>query len=445
MSPFLLRYQFLYWLPAILYLGAGLASGLTGGDMGRTWLFFGVPYGAAPFWDLSMLTEAFDCRNAGLAPDIYNTDCLTSKNLVYNYPRVWLLFSHLGTSARHNVVYGVALGVALLGTVLAVLRPATRLHALLAAAATVSPAVLLLVERGNSDALILLLVVAGAILGSHGSPRVRLAGVVVLFSSGVLKLFPIVVLLPMVWLDRSRTVRRASVVALGLFLGYCVMIRHELVLIKRNTPIAVDLAYGVRVPFLAVTEALDAEDKPLETQVATSRAFVQAMRTIFADRVWWTSPEGSEVLQYGGAALLVGLVGLGSWRLRRQYQEQYRFAGGADFSTIAFRSGAMIYLFTYCAGISWNYRLSFLLLCLPKLFAIHSENERAGNAVAARLARAATALVVMSMWASRNSFYANLGFDEFLHFTAACVLGMHVWNDFREGASFSGFRSAWKW
>ena len=104
-----------------------------------------------PFNDLQV---AWD----GIAADARGVDPLLSKELPYNYPRLWLVTSGAGLHRVPVVGAGLALAAGFLALALWILRVRTRGEAAIVALLLVSPSVGLAVERGNLDLVIFLLV-----------------------------------------------------------------------------------------------------------------------------------------------------------------------------------------------------------------------------------------------------------------------------------------------
>lgn len=255
---------------------------------------------------------------------------------LYNYPRIWLGFMRFPADAA--VIGGIGLGLAALaaGTWAWYLGRLTAGQGLLAGLLFCSPAVMLGVERGNTDLIIFALLAAGAILGPASSGARTWLARGLWFAAALLKLYP--VLAWAAWCRRPWDRALRLLVPAGLaFAAYLLVQAHEIRTGLSNTAAGWVLSYGVRVPAKAMTQFWTYYRLGQLDEAALGRVFTLAAVLL---------------------VLLGGLVGR-RWRLAVR--------PGAGH-TLGFVAGASIYVGTFLAGNSFNYRLIFLLLTLPWLW-----------------------------------------------------------------------------
>ena len=190
-----------------------------------------------PFNDLQV---AWD----GIAADARGVDPLLSKELPYNYPRLWRVTSGAGLHRVPVVGAGLALAAAFLALALWILRVHTRGEAAIVALLLVSPSVGLAVERGNLDLVIFLLVFGSLTYAPRPN---QIAGgalaAAALLLSGMLKLFPAIALLGGVAFSRG-TRRGIFVAALAGFGLYVATHLTELGLVSQRSLRDYHASYG---------------------------------------------------------------------------------------------------------------------------------------------------------------------------------------------------------
>jgi hypothetical protein len=182
--------------------------------------------------------------------------------------------------------------------------------------------------------------------------------------------------------------RRAMMAAVGcgtLFLVWAVVTRDDLIALAERAPQGEYYSYGARI--------------------LLSRAF----RVIFPDG-WGGGQATTQVI----AALPVVLLGLASWIwVRKRIIVADHNLGPR---TLGFHIGALVYLGTFFIGNNFDYRLVFVLLTLPQLFAWTASDD-ARN----RLGAAALFSVVVLLWVgSLSRFVAAL--DEIFSWATAFLL-----------------------
>ena len=245
----------------------------------------------------------------------------------------------------------VAITGAALGVVITLLKGRSIGDGALALVAILSPSVMMGVERGNLDLLILALVGAAALF--YEEQRIgRMAWSVGLISLAiVLKLFPIFCVAVgsrFNW----RSFLFASAIAI-FSLGYLVAISHYIFLIRINVPTTFILSYGYKALFLGLDQLrADAGLNPLglaDTWVPITMAIL--------------------------TLLLAAATALVTFQHGRMFCTLTNSVAGT-----AFLFGSGIYCGTFLLGTNFIYRLMFLLLCRAAASGLAEEGIRVQRA-----------------------------------------------------------------
>jgi hypothetical protein len=293
------------------------------------WRFLGVPQIIPTFADLHNVTSAAECAARGADPLLANPCDAHGRPM--NYPRVWLLLVGRGMDGDLRTILGTCMAVSLVLTVLAFCGRLTRREGALASALLLSPAVMLLVERGNVDGWVFVLCTAATWLIADPRHARKDAGAVLLALGAVLKLYPAVALgaiaLPRLRGGRDLTRLAVGLVAVG---AYAWWIWPDVLTIARTVPQGGHDSYGANVASLRVFGA------------------------------------GHPDLRLWFVAAAVGAMVSGGLLVRRRLPMPRPCEGRAG---AGFLVGASVYVGTFAVGANWAYRLVFLLLLVPQLFA----------------------------------------------------------------------------
>jgi hypothetical protein len=287
------------------------------------WRRLGVPHLSPSFLDMHTITAGWECTRRGLA--LVPVDPCDPLHRPMNYPRLWMAPAFLGIGQGATVALGVGVVVLFLAAVFAVAGPLHRFEGLVYAAALLSPAVMLGVERGNVD-LVVFTLLALALLLFRRSPACRAVGHGLLLLAAMLKLYPAFGWGPIV---RQRT-RFAFVAAAGVTLVFVIYVGatlDDIREIRRVSPQSDAYSYGVGP--LADVDGLGAISKLAFELGAAALGVV--------------------------AAFLLALV-----RKGRGSSEEVH-------SGDAFCVGAGVFCGSYLFFYNFDYRLIFLLLTLPQL------------------------------------------------------------------------------
>jgi hypothetical protein len=300
------------------------------------WPRLGVPAAPTLFFDTRVVTAGLDCRRLGFDPLTYNPCDPAGRPL--NYPRVWLLLRWLGINQSHTELLAVVFIVLFLCALFLLLGRISLGEGALVSVALCSPSVMFGIERGNTD-LVVFSMMAFAVLAwrRRDSAGEVLSPLLVLLAA-ILKIFPVLGL-PAYLVARRR---RASVVALtciAVMVVYLLLFKSDIESIARGTPQGEYDSYGARILPATIYHAL-ALDRWRGGSVA--KQLLAIVPVVIATPWVWvlgrrTRPRPDH--------------GTGGWR------------------RLAFHLGSLLFLGTFLATNSWDYRLVFILLTLPQLFA----------------------------------------------------------------------------
>ena len=301
-----------------------------------TWSSLRVHSYPSPFGDMFAITQSWDLIRAGGDPF---HEPLPPWDGPLTYPRSWGWFTFIGIGSSALQVFSAALALGFYATVCFVLARGTAWLGFLVATASLSPPVLLCIERMNADIIIYLMAVVAVLLVCQK----RLLPVAVGFGlasvAGMLKLFPAVGI-PGFMPDLRRRSIALCLCALGAFSAYLLFDLGDLLRVNTVALRMTDLSYGAGVTALALSE---------KSAVAGINVSSEAMTAVFR-----------------GAVAIAGLIGL--WLgLRGPSSPSALNVPLHGRDAILFRVGAMIYVGTFFFIQSFNYRLIFLLFCLPLL------------------------------------------------------------------------------
>ena len=332
--------------------------------------------------------------------DAYIPHSCNPKN--FNIPPIWLWLGLLGLDSSHSNWLSVAITAAALGVVVALFkgRPAT--DGALALVAILSPSVMMGVERGNLDLLILALVGAAALIYDDERSKRPSWAVVPIGLAIILKLFPMFCVAIAARCNRRTILFAGTITAFSVV--YLADISHYLPLIRQNVPTTFILSYGYKAPFLGFdylrTQAGLPEIRLADTWVPIAVAIVTLV-----------------------AAAITALISL--HRARVFCMVSNSIAG------TSFLFGCGIYCGTFLLGTNFIYRLMFLLLCVPQL----QDWERATSDYYSRIIeRALFGIVLSVLWlngdANGHSTFLLISqlIDWLLFFGLATVLATNLLN-----------------
>ena len=316
------------------------------------WATVGVAPGKLSFVDLRSVTSAWDCARRGV--EAFPQNPCDPFGRPANYPRIWMSFWRLGLGEGDTVAIGIAIGVVFYAAALGVAGPLTLGEGAVYAAALLAPATLLGVERGNVDLLMFALVALGVLL----LRRTPWAAAVPIVAAGVLKLFPAAAVGVF---GRVRSRWLAGAVSVAVLLAYGLATLSDIRTLRSVIPREVVNSYGAGVIPLALHES----------------------------NVSWAQSAAS--LRY----LRLGLIAIGLVVAAALFAARRMGDARDDLRLDAFWAGAAVYAASWVFGNNFDYRLAFLVLCVPQLCAW--TRERSSPVGGAPLALAA---LLLTLWLS---------------------------------------------
>lgn len=320
----------------------------------QTWQLWNIPVMSPPFADLRVITHGADSAARGLDPLVSNPGDPWGRPL--NYPRIWQSLYSVGVNKSHTIGLGVGIILLFLTGVVMILPNASNMTISLVVGALLSPAVLLGIERANIDLLIFFLVALSVVLARKS---LFLPSVLIVFATA-LKLFPVFVITLLLKGGKKRFLWYALVVSASS-LAYFVANWSELLLISQATPRATNLSYGMNVVWMGIASS--------NYSLGFLARFISVALAIVA-------------------AYLI-FVGCTQQSILKTSDE-----GNGSFSLDSFRVGSSIYIGTFLLGNNWDYRLVFLILCIPQLaYWLTSSGKRL-----AWCSRLALCTILASMW-----------------------------------------------
>jgi hypothetical protein len=300
----------------------------------ETWRTFGVTPLQPPFFDMHVINDYAACAWKGV--DAYAPHACNVDN--FNIPPTWLLVGFLGVDGSDSSWLSVAVFAAAMIVMVLLLQGRSWYHGVVALGAVISPSVMMGVERGNLDLLVLALVGSAALI--YEERRVgRACGAIAFLGLGVaLKLFPMFCVSLAARFSKQTLVFACATAALSLV--YLDLAMEYVFLIRRNVPTTFILSYGYKAIFLGVDH--------IRSEAGLS--------PIGLADTWVPASTAAVVL------MCAAIVAVNDFRNRREFCS-------VDMSTAgtAFLFGAGIYCGTYLLGTNFIYRLMFLLLCVPQL------------------------------------------------------------------------------
>lgn len=325
-------------LPLALYLGSLCILSLFLWRAGwvRTWSALQVPAMTPIFADMRVIQAATELSRQGIDPQTHSLEPISAFPM--NYPSIWIGIGevlNLPVESHFLVVCALVLCCfAGVGCFLLYRFPSYGLLACL-----LSTASLLGMERGNSDMVVFCLVFAFAL----ALPRNW--SLVPLLLAIALKLYPVFAIAAYLIGRRYRILMFAIAAASVVFIAY----RHELA--------------GIRAVTLQGSSFVISYGFPSLADYFTERRL----------SLWCF-------------ALLVGVVGAVTVILTLVLLRRPAVGAPEGRTFDLFVAGASIYVGTFILSTNWDYRLIFLILCVPFL-----------TAGSVRFGRFVTVLIIVAM------------------------------------------------
>jgi hypothetical protein len=322
---------------ALGIVGAGVSLFALGQVVGwdPIWRAIGVTPLQPPFADMHVINDYAACAWKGV--DAYSLQHACS-GANFNIPPTWLWVGFLGVDGSDSSWLSVAIIFATVIVMVLLLQGRSWYHGVIALGAIISPSVMMGVERGNLDLLILALVGSAALI--YEEQRLgRAYGAIAFLGVGIaLKLFPMFCISLIARFSKQTFIFACITATLSLI--YLALAIDYVFLIRRNVPTTFVLSYGYKTIFLGMDH--------MRGEAGLS--------PIGLANTWVPAATAAVVL------ICAATVAMYSFRDRREFCSIDKSAAGT-----AFLFGAGIYCGTYLLGTNFIYRLMFLLLCVPQL------------------------------------------------------------------------------
>jgi len=312
-----------------------------------TYIYTGVTYTPwpmyPPFADLITITGSVDCLRNGMDP--YSVTSFDPWLRTYNYPRLWLsLFDIIGFDRSSTNILGISM--AFLFSLATCLFFSFRkpIQIITALALILSPSVLFLLERGNSDTIIYLLIVFAVFYLDrinilNGEIRLHLKYLIIIFTA-CLKIYP-GVLLALIFFEDITLKKRLIILSYAgtILAAYIAITYSDISMISKNTPRPSYMAYG-------------------------KNAVLQE----------YLSPT---TLAIAANLMMLVIAGL-SFVISKKFRTDINLMSANNTTDKGlmklFVTGALLYWGSFFIGNNWDYRLVFTLLMLP-LFLQFNNNK----------------------------------------------------------------------
>jgi decaprenyl-phosphate phosphoribosyltransferase len=249
------------------------------------------------------------------------------------------------------------------------------------------------VERANMDLVIFALLGLAAVVWRSRAPAAHIVSPLLVLAAAVGKIYPAIALAAFL-ISGSRRAAATALAGGAVFFGYAIVTSDDIAAVARTAPQGEQYSFGARI------------------------LLARAYHVVSANSAQW-APAAAQLVAAGAVLVLAWLV----WRRAR------RLSLGATRGTrgtrgdsvvparlLAFYFGALLYLGCFALVNSYDYRLVFLLLAMPQLFAWVN-----GGGPAARLAAIGVVVVLLQLWVSALSGPLYLA-DELVSWALAGLL-----------------------
>jgi Glycosyltransferase family 87 len=298
------------------------------------WPALGVPSGPSPFFDTRNVLAALECRRLGFDPLVENPCDPWGRPM--NYPRVWLLLRFLGLNQSHTEILAVAFIALFLVSLFFLVGRVSLGEGAILAVAVCSPAVMLAIERANMDIVVFSILTLGVLVWRRHRQGYEVVSPLIVFAAATAKIYPVFGLGAFFFTGRRRAAA-AAIVGGVAFLVYAAVTWSDILAVVRTAPQGQHFSFGARILPAALYHLVVPER--LEGNFA--KQLIAILPLLVAGPVVW-------------------MFGL--------HRRPPRAEALDDWSLLAFHVGSLLFLGTFALTNSFDYRLVFLLLTLPRLF-----------------------------------------------------------------------------
>jgi hypothetical protein len=290
----------------------------------KFWNFLRIPTMYPFFADLRNIQGALISSKGGLNPQLTNPGDPWKRSL--DYPSIWVSIAkalHLDHEINFTI-FGICIILLFVASCCALIRESRSFFVTMACLSSCS---ILGIERCNIDLLIFTLVfIAVSLNGRFGNS--------IIFIASILKIFPIYIY---VFLRKSTF----SIFWMFCVISYLIVIRKQLLYINHNNTAGGSGSYGLDQVSNATHELIP--------------------KFLLAGSFY------SKVIPL----IIIILVAVITARLI----PNVHFDGNLKKRNL-FKAGGMLYVLTYLSAENWDYRLSFLILCMPLVATLENKLTR---------------------------------------------------------------------
>ena len=211
-----------------------------------TWRTLGVTPLQPPFFDMHVINDYAACAWRGV--DVYTPRACNRVD--FNIPPTWLWLGFLGLDASAAPWLSAAIIAAAAIVMVLLLQGRSWPHGVTSLAALMSPSVIMGIERGNLDLLILALVGSAALIYKEGRVSRAWSAIAFLGIGVILKLFPVFCVSLAARFSKQAFLFACALATLSLI--YLALTMQYIVLIRRNVPTTFILSYGYKATFLGL-------------------------------------------------------------------------------------------------------------------------------------------------------------------------------------------------
>jgi hypothetical protein len=325
-----------------------LCAGIRSADGDRITImqkWFGVPAMEPLFADLRHVTAAWDAQRAGLSPEEPNP--YDDFRRPFTYPKLWLVPGVFGLTSKSTLIIAIVTIAVFLLVAFWSFGRLTIQEGIIAGVFLTGPPIICALERCNVELWVFGLVAAGVLLGRQNRLFAPALQLLCLLVATMAKLHPVGSFLCLLRESLNKTL-----IAMGVFFGavalYFSLTFSDIRRITQLLPQVDWFSYGGRIGFeygvKALQQLLRLEMPPW--LVGTAYLLIICF-VIFI--TWFVFSKSTSFF----------------WQ---------RFG---DVTQSLFLAGGGVFVFSFVALKSYEYRYIFLLLCLPLLFSMARRKGRA--------------------------------------------------------------------
>lgn len=296
-----------------------------------------IPTMTPAFVDLHVIVAAYDTIQSGGNP--YLSNILDPWDRLYNYPKGWMSLGALGLDKNNLFYVGVLMGVSFLITLFIFFRGLSAKEGLYAALVSFSPMSFLVVERGNVDIIMFILLACAVLIYSKYSRLSMAITSFLILLTSFLKLYPIFSILML--LNQPKNIFLKLFLSIStLFVLYLLVSWADIVLVIKNTPAAYSNSYGSAfLPMHFFYEFLGGEHE--------LKPYFRTLGLVIGNLI---------------------IISIAVFSLIKKKDDVISLYSKTKAHYLpSFHLGVGIFIGSFAISINWDYRLIFLLFTVPQL------------------------------------------------------------------------------